>query len=80
MSVTILRPFVEKPQVDEKFKIKALRDPKPEEIAIDEEKTSLAEMTWCVEAEIAEEELKEEKPKKIPHWRNGPAKEILCIL
>jgi hypothetical protein len=31
-------------------------------------------MAWCVEAEIADEEAKEEKPKKIPQWRNGPAK------
>ena len=34
----------------------------------------MKELSWCVEAEIAEEEEKEEKPKKIPNWRNGPAK------
>ena len=67
-------PFVQKPEVDQKFKLKSLRNPKPEEIAIDEEKTSLAEMSWCVEAEIAEEELKEEKPTEIQNWRYGPSK------
>ena len=67
-------PFIEKPAVNDVHKLKPLREARPEEIAIDEEKTSLAEMSWCVEAEIAEEELKEEKPKKIPNWRNGPAK------
>ena len=36
---------------------------KPDEIAEDDEYTSLQEMAWCVEAEIAEEDAKEEKPK-----------------
>ena len=54
--------------------IKRPRTALAEEIGPDEEKTSLEELSWCVEAEIAEEEEKEEKPKKIPNWRNGPAK------
>ena len=52
----------------------ALRMPRPDEMAEDDEQTSLQEMAWCVEAEIAEEDAKEDKPKKIPQWRNGPAK------
>ena len=54
--------------------LKALRGATEDEIGDDDEKTSLQEMAWCVEAEIAEEDAKEEKPRKIPQWRNGPAK------
>ena len=50
------------------------RSPKAEEVAEDDEKISLQEMAWCDEAEIAEEGQKEEKLKKTPQWRNGPAK------
>ena len=65
---------VEKKQKAKKSGMTALRMPRPDEMAEDDAQTSLQEMAWCVEAEIAEEDAKEDKPKKIPQWRNGPAK------